>query len=171
MLPLTTPRKCLILCILYMLILPIFFPTANVVVFSSYIVLCFYHFSKDKGLFLSLGCGVLNDLASGSGGVFLLLYPLATLVAYKAHLIFAKESKIALLIVNMIFCFTFLILTIPAYALFGHQIHWSIDFLISPLRCSFLDNLIFSSLIYILPCAINSGIRKLVSFIRRLVCC
>ncbi|WP_100934712.1 hypothetical protein [Candidatus Chlamydia corallus] len=166
-----TPGKCFLFCILSMLILPILCPTANLIIFSPYIVLCFYCFSKDRGLLLSLGCGILSDLALGSRGVFLLLYPLTALITHKAYLIFSKESKTALVIVNMIFCAIFLLLTIPTYALFGHEVRWSIDLLVSPLRHSFLDNLIFNSLIYILPCAINSGIRKMVSFFRRFVCC
>ncbi|ACZ33310.1 conserved hypothetical protein [Chlamydia pneumoniae LPCoLN] len=166
----TTPRKCFILCILSMFTLPTLFPKAHLILFSPYIVLCFYCFSKDKGLVLALGCGVLSDLALGSRGVFLLLYPLTALITHKAHLIFSKESKAALVIVNMIFYGVFLLLTIPMCALFGHEVRWSIDVLMIPLKCSFLDNLIFTSVIYILPCAINSGIHKMMSFFRRLVC-
>ncbi|WP_348664162.1 rod shape-determining protein MreD [Chlamydia vaughanii] len=163
--------QCLCLSVLSFFICPQLYPDLRPIFFSPYLVANFYRLPKEEVLIHALLIGIFCDLGSSYlFGIHTFLYVATSAILHGMQKIFLKDKWLSVPIINIVFSLIFSYLSYPTLAFFNHTITWSTSSLLLDAKHTFMVGFTYSVIIYLLPCTITQGIRKMRVFLRSRSC-
>ncbi|WP_213318416.1 rod shape-determining protein MreD [Chlamydiifrater volucris] len=135
--------------------------------FAPYLAASAYSHSKPQVLLKSMFIGFLYDcFSSAAFGIYALLYVLSCSMTYNLKNVFLEEKLFSVPLITTIFSLVFSLLSYPVFSLFHFHV-FSQKQLVFDVKNALTVDFCYAIIIYVIPCLISKGSRRILSLIRR----
>ncbi|WP_213357773.1 rod shape-determining protein MreD [Chlamydiifrater phoenicopteri] len=135
--------------------------------FAPYLAASIYKHKMPQVLLKAMFVGLLYDLFSSTTfGAYSLLHVLSALIIYRLKSVFLEEKLLSVPLITAIFSSVFYLLSYPIFTLFHFHL-FSQKRLFLDIKNAFTIDFLYAIIIYVIPCLISEGRRRMLSLIRR----